>query len=89
MLEDEQRLICKRCGFTEFVAADKRKRKDSLCVDCRRKPARSINYGQEKSCKPWNGEFTDWDEPLEHGRLYLPGKRICGHRDCVEVTHII
>lgn len=87
MLE-EQRLICKRCGFTEFVAADKRKRADSLCADCRRRPARSINYGLGKPCKPWHGLFDDWDNPVLDGHLVLPGGRVCGHRDCVEVSHV-
>jgi hypothetical protein len=88
MLE-EQKLTCTRCGFTEFVPADKRKRKDQLCADCRRRPAKTINYGLEKSCKPHQGNFDLEDNPIEWGDLYLPGKRVCGHRDCVETSHII
>jgi hypothetical protein len=88
MLE-EQKLVCKRCGFTEFVPADKRKRKDELCVDCRRRPAKTINYGLDKSCKPHQGQFDMNDNPVEWGHLFLPGKRVCGHRDCVELSHII
>lgn len=88
MLDDEQRLICRRCGFTEFVAADKRKRKDSLCVDCRRKPAKSINYGLDKACVPWAGDFDLDDNPVRFGKLVLPGERVCRHRDCVEPTHV-
>jgi hypothetical protein len=86
---EEQKLTCRRCGFTEFVPADKRKRKDSLCVDCRRRPAKTINYGLEKSCKPWGGLFDAEDNPVEWGHLVLPGVRVCGHRDCVEVDHIV
>ena len=89
---DEQKLTCRRCGFTEFVPADKRKRKDELCADCRRKPAKTINYSDDKSvkpCKPWNGSFDAQDNPVDAGRLFMPGKRVCGHRDCIEVTHIL
>lgn len=89
VFEDEQKLVCKRCGFTEFVAADKRKRKDSLCTDCRRRPARTINYGQGKPCIPHHGVFDQDDNPIEYGRLYLPGKRVCGHRDCIQIAHIV
>jgi hypothetical protein len=88
MLE-EQKLVCHRCGFTEFVPADKRKRKDKLCVDCRRKPAKTINYGLDRSCKPWDGCFNSDECPVEFGQLVLPGERICGHKDCVEPAHIV
>ncbi len=87
MLE-EQLVICRRCGFQQFVAADKRKRADSLCADCRRRPARTINYGLDKPCKPHLGEFDYEDNPMECGFHLLPGKRVCGHSDCVEVSHI-
>jgi hypothetical protein len=85
---DEQKLICKRCGFTEFVAADKRKRPDSLCADCRRKPAKSINYGLAKNCVPHRGDFDEDDNPIAWGHLVLPGKRVCKHSDCIEPSHI-
>jgi hypothetical protein len=88
MLEDEQKLVCKRCGYTVFVAADKRRRKDGLCSDCRRRPARSINYGLPKPCLPWSGDYDLDDNPIEYGRLVLPGERICKHSDCVEPTHV-
>lgn len=85
---DEQRLICKRCGFTEFVAPDKRKREDSLCSDCRARPRKTINYGHSKPCKIWHGDYDLDDNPIENGHLVLPGERICKHRDCVELTHL-
>jgi hypothetical protein len=88
MLE-EQLFVCRRCGFQEFVPADKRKRADSLCSDCRRRPAKSINYGLSKPCKPHHGEFDHDDNPMEYGHLFLPGKRLCKHSDCVEVSHIL
>jgi len=88
MLE-EQRIICKRCGLTEFVPADKRKRPDSLCADCRRRPAKSINYGLAKSCLPHHGDYDQDNNPIEWGHLVMPGKRVCGHKDCVEPTHVV
>ena len=71
------------------MPADKRKRSDRLCKDCRVKPAKSIGYGLAKSCLPWSGEFDPEDNPMLNGVLYLPGKRVCNHRDCVEISHII
>lgn len=71
------------------MPADKRKRSDSLCADCRRKPAKSIGYGLSKSCLPWSGEFDLEDNPTVAGVLYLKGQRVCGHKDCVEISHII
>ena len=71
------------------MPADKRKRSDSLCADCRRKPAKSIGYGFGKSCLPWSGEFDPEDNPMLNGKLYLPGQRVCRHRDCCEPTHIV
>ena len=86
---DEQKLTCRRCGFTEFVPADKRKRQDELCADCRRRPAKTINYGLSKSCKPHQGQFDKEDNPVELGKLFMPGKRICKHSDCIEPAHIV
>jgi hypothetical protein len=81
----EERNLCARCG----VAWDnpKRKRQDSLCADCRARPAKTIKYGIER-CLPWQGSFTICDEPLLHGELFLPGSRDCLHSDCVNPNHI-
>ena len=87
MLE-EQRIICKRCGFTEFVAPDKRRREDRLCADCRARPRKTINYGLSKPCIPHQGEFDSEDNPVEFGHLFMPCKRVCKHSDCVEPTHV-
>jgi hypothetical protein len=59
----------------------------TLCQTCRRKE-KKIDYGHAQPCKPWQGDFDDSDNPLKNGRLYLPGERVCGHRDCVEKKHI-
>lgn len=84
---EEQKIVCERCGSVWFVPLDKRRRKDGLCSSCRARPAKSINYGFGKSCKPWGGDFDEADHPVLDGHLVLPGDRICGHKDCVEITH--
>lgn len=86
---DDQKWVCKRCGFTEFVAADRRRHGSGLCVDCRVRPARRISYGLSEPCLPWFGEFDEFDNPLLFGVLVLPGVRVCGHRDCVEPLHVL
>jgi hypothetical protein len=27
--------------------------------------------------------------PIKYGRPFMPGDRICGHKDCVEKSHVI
>ena len=39
-------------------------------------------------CKSWSGEFDVNDNPMKNGRLYLPGERKCGFRDCVNPEHV-
>jgi hypothetical protein len=59
-----------------------------VCSSCRARPARIIRsaYGV---CRPHHGEFDDDNNPLDDNlNLYRPGKRLCGYRDCIEVTHI-
>ncbi len=86
---DEQKLTCVRCGMVSFVAPDKRKRKDELCSSCRARPAKTISYGLDRPCRPWGGAFDVEDNPLLNGHLAFPGVRVCGHRDCCELTHIV
>jgi hypothetical protein len=86
---EEIKLVCKRCGFTEFLAPEKRRRKDDLCIDCRRTPAKSISYGFGKPCLPYGGDYDQDDNPIFNGQLLMPGERICKHRDCVEPSHIL
>lgn len=86
---DDVKIVCRRCGMTEFLAPEKRKPKDDLCLDCRRKPAKTINYGLGKSCRPWHGEFDVEDNPMLNGVLFMPGERVCKHRDCCEISHIV
>lgn len=58
-----------------------------ICLQCRR-TENKIDYGMEEPCRPWHGEFDDDDNPMQSGKLFRPGNRICGHRDCVELNHI-
>lgn len=63
------------------------------CVHTRESKSFLLGYKQEgkpmKDCVSHTGLYDDWDNPLdEKGRPYLPGKRFCGHRDCVNPDHI-
>lgn len=84
---------CQRCGMLVSLNTIERRRArkimDSLCSDCRKGKANEISYG-DLVCRPWRGEVDDELRPIDnHLRLYLPGERICGHRDCVNKDHII
>lgn len=82
---EENKVVCKRCGW---VWVQQRKKGNQLCQSCRVKPAQVIQYGEQK-CLPWHGDFgVDGVTPFHDGEPYLPGKRICGHSDCVAVNHI-
>jgi hypothetical protein len=82
----EERNLCARCGVAWYNP--KRKRQDSLCADCRARPAKTIKYGDER-CIPWQGDFTVEDQPLLHGQLFLPGERVCKHQDCCNPLHLV
>lgn len=86
---DEQKLTCRKCGVVSFVSPEKRKRPDELCSDCRAKPRKKIHYGLAKPCLCWHGDFDEFDNPVLDGVLFMPGKRTCGHSDCVEITHLL
>jgi hypothetical protein len=84
---------CERCGceMTEVVVLARRKRGKDLwgCAQCRGgKQARvKTAFGL---CQPHQGLFDDDDNPLDKfGRLYRPGVRLCGYRDCVAVDHLV
>ena len=84
MYENES--LCRRCCI--IVVYKNKKKRIAQCVDCRAKPQNVITYGDNK-CVVWNGDFhpeTDW--PMLNGELVLPGKRTCGHSDCVNAEHI-
>ena len=85
---------CNRCGIEISEQAVERRMArgtyNGLCSDCRiTKPQYQIKY-DGNICQPWRGrvdeEFNPIDEQL---RLYLPGLRTCGHKDCVNRSHVI
>ena len=87
-LQDNQ-VQCRRCGFIWTVNAEKRGRKDLLCVSCRVKPAEMIQYGKLR-CIPHKGRLDQNLNPVDdEGNLIFSGERICGHKDCVNVAHIV
>jgi len=79
---------CKRCGF-RWDATNARKNV-ALCASCRARPARTVHSVDLGKCKPWRG-FFDVDEvtPVDdEGEPFLPGERICGNSDCVNLQHV-
>lgn len=87
-MQDNQ-VECRRCGFRWAVNAEKRGRKDLLCISCRVKPATTIQYGKLR-CSPHQGKLDQDLNPIdEQGNLVLSGERICQHRDCVNPAHVV
>lgn len=87
-LKDNQ-VQCRRCGFVWSVNAEKRGRKDLLCISCRVKPATTIQYGKLR-CTPFQGRLDEELNPInDDGVKIFLGDRICGHRDCINPTHIV
>ena len=83
---------CVRCGYAEdlaFLERRKERRQEILCRSCLARPVREIksNFG---ICRPHRGDFDYNDNPLDRwGKLFRPGVRLCGNRDCIEPTHIV
>jgi hypothetical protein len=83
---------CERCGMGVSESAIERRKArgtyDGLCSDCRVGPANEIKYNGT-ICRPWRGEVDEDLNPIDGKlRLYLPGVRTCGHKDCVNKEHI-
>ncbi len=84
---------CERCGIEiDERTIERRKGRgilDQRCSDCRVKQLNEIKYNGIV-CRPWRGEVDEELNPIDGQlRLYLPGVRTCGHRDCVNKDHII
>jgi hypothetical protein len=85
---------CNRCGIeiSEKVVEKRQARGvfDGRCSDCRiSKPQKQIKYNGT-ICQPWRGRVDEDLNPIdEHLRPYLPGARTCGHKDCVNRSHVI
>jgi len=85
-------MICSRCGADsdhERMAKRRERGLPLLCPSCCAKPTKVVRTAYGK-CRPWGGPFDERDNPLdETGRLYKPGERLCGMKDCVEPSHIL
>ena len=79
---------CKRCGFGWIPKPNRRKEPD-LCESCRARPALTVVFGHSGDrCLPHRGAFDREDNPMRDGELFLPGARLCNHRDCINPNHI-
>jgi hypothetical protein len=85
---DENKAICKRCGWTWTVLA--KDKPYERCQSCRFEQSFIIKYGKEK-CLPWQGEFDreTLTIPIIDGKPFMPGKRTCGHSDCIQSSHVL
>lgn len=85
---------CSHCGANALSreAIQKRQSRGSarrICLDCSAAKKATLAYG-DLICKPWGGDFDlDTLTPLKDGRPFMPGQRICGHKDCIESSHIL
>lgn len=77
---------CPRCGIRQEIAG--KRNKQIRCDSCKATRQERITYGSEE-CLAWGGEFDKNDNPILDQHLYLPGYRLCGHRDCVRIDHIV
>ena len=72
--------VCKDCRDTrkaEPARADKTRRTEH--------PELGVIY-----CYLWDGDLNDdWLPIDDKGRLYMPGERVCGFKDCVASQHVI
>lgn len=84
---------CERCGMSVTAATIERRKArgtyDGMCSDCRSGRANEIKY-EGMVCRPWRGEVDEDFNPIDAKlKLYLPGLRTCGHKDCVNKEHIV
>lgn len=82
---------CERCGIEISLAtmhARKHKNNDSkVCSDCSHLD-RPFPQNMRNQCRAWSGEVDDDFNPVRNGKLYRPGVRLCGRKDCVKASHI-
>jgi hypothetical protein len=72
-----------------------------VCKDCRDVRKAAVMNSRKKKridhpelgiifCAIWDGELNDdWLPIDDEGKLFLPGQRICGLKDCVNTAHVI
>ena len=78
---------CYRCGFRWEIKA-KRNNLRAKCDSCKTIRKERIDYDGEP-CLAWQGEFDLEDNPMLDGELYMRGHRLCQHKDCCNVNHIV
>lgn len=78
---------CVRCGFRWEIFA-KKNNLTAKCESCKANRKEKIVYNGD-ICFPWLGDFDREDRPMLNDELYLPGLRLCKHRDCINVNHIV
>ena len=90
--------------ITKHTYAKRKERKLhdlNVCKDCRdirkAEPPRKDKTRRTQHpelgvlwCYLWDGELNDdWLPIDDKGKLYMPGVRICGFKDCVSSQHVI
>lgn len=71
--------LCESCRSTKNAGRDRR----------RFRPLPSGVPGLSQPCHAWLRDFNEDDHPITpDGELVAPGRRLCGHRDCVQDEHI-
>lgn len=81
-------ITCVRCGNERVVTVVRDNPK--TCYSCRAKAVVTV-HGPHGKCLPWRGAFADDDvTPIDSvGNPVLPGRRVCGHSDCVSQSHVV
>jgi len=90
-------LLCEQCGkIIRYDNWSRRKFKGQeylKCSDCRAVQTYKVTYRHKIlgliTCMPWQFEVDADLNPIKDGKLFRPGLRICGHKDCVVVGHIL
>jgi len=96
---DTSYIFCRQCGIIisyEVWYKRKIRNRDNWdhCKDCNATPKKVEVFVHPTlgriACVPYLGEVNELWQPINAvGDLYLPGKRICGHKDCVNSAHIL
>lgn len=102
---EENFMPCVWCGIQVRmeVIYTRRSRKDAnpdACRDCRDLLTRSGEIRKQYKwshptlgfiyCSLWLDELDELWRPIdEQGKLFRPGERVCGLKDCVKLEHVI
>lgn len=90
---------CSQCGqlFSKDLYYKRVSRKipnPDHCSDCKAVPVKQYTWNHPTlgriTCQPFQGELDDLWRPINVvGRLYMPGERVCGKKDCVNASHVV